>query len=98
MKQRAISIGLIGAFFCAITLSVSPQLHERFHPDAKQGQHECAATFIAAGNYHHTAVVPLISAPVPTVQFAKIPALTPQWVESPFLSSAIFEHAPPAQS
>jgi len=39
---------------------------------------------------------PLITAPVPTVQFSKIPALNSQWVQSPFLGASIFEHAPPA--
>ncbi len=31
-------------------------------------------------------------------QFSPISALTPQWVESPFLVASIFEHAPPAHS
>jgi len=35
---------------------------------------------------------------VPSVHFSKIPALTPQWVESPFLGACIFEHAPPARA
>jgi len=35
---------------------------------------------------------------VPSVHFSKIPVLTPQWVESPFLGACIFEHAPPARA
>jgi hypothetical protein len=53
---------------------------------------------IACGNYDHVAHPPLVSSPLPAVQFSKIPALTPQWVESPFLGACIFEHAPPAHS
>jgi len=83
------------AFLWSLALSVSPQLHERVHPDANRADHNCAVTLIAAGNYNHSAHAPLVSAPVPAVQFFKIPALTPQWVESPFLGASIFEHAPP---
>jgi hypothetical protein len=53
---------------------------------------------IASGSYNHAAHPPLVSAPIPAVQFSKIPALTPQWVESPFLGARIFEHAPPARA
>jgi hypothetical protein len=52
---------------------------------------------IAAGSYTHSTHVPLVSAPLPAHQFAKIPALTPQWVEPLFLGAAVFEHAPPAR-
>jgi hypothetical protein len=52
---------------------------------------------IASGSYNHVSHPPLVSAPVSTIQFSKIPALTPQWVESPFLVACILEHAPPAR-
>jgi hypothetical protein len=96
--RSTVACGLLGAFLFVMALSAAPRLHERLHPDAKRSQHECAVTLIAAGNYHHTAPAPLCSAPVPAVQFSKIPALTPQWVESPFLGAYVFEHAPPAHS
>src|SRR5881275_1071263 len=85
------------AFFWTLLLSVSPQLHARVHSDANRVEHNCAVTMIASGNYDHAAHPPLVSAPVPAVQFSKIQALTPQWVESPFLGACIFEHAPPAR-
>jgi hypothetical protein len=85
------------AFFWALTLSVSPRLHERIHPDAKQSQHECAVTLVASGNCQHSAAAPLVTAPIPAVQFSKIPMLNPIWVASPFLGASIFEHAPPAR-
>lgn len=84
------------AFLWTLALSASPQLHERVHPDANSAEHTCAVTFIASGSYDHSAHAPLVAAPVPTVPFSKIPALTPQWVQSPFLGASIFEHAPPA--
>jgi len=89
----AICVG--AAFLWAVALSASPQLHQRVHKDANRVEHNCAATMIASGSYNHSAHPPLVSAPVPAVQFSRIPALTPQWVESPFLGARIFEHAPP---
>jgi hypothetical protein len=98
MKRALVASGSIVALFFAIALSVSPQLHERFHPDAKQSQHECAVTLIAGGNYHHAAPAPPVAAPVAVVQFSHIPALNPSWVPSLFLGACIFEHAPPQHS
>jgi hypothetical protein len=93
-----IAICVSTAFLWALVLSASPQLHQRFHTDANRVEHSCAVTMIASGNYDHAAQPPLVSAQVPSVQFSKISALTPQWVESPFLGACIFEHAPPAHS
>src|SRR5439155_693220 len=86
------------AFLWALALSASPQLHQRVHPDAGRVEHNCVATIIASGSYNHAAHPPMVSEPVPVVQFSKIPALTSCWVQSPFLGACIFEHAPPAHS
>jgi hypothetical protein len=91
-----IAICVSSAFLWALALSASPQLHQRVHKDANRVEHNCAVTMIASGSYDHAAHPPLVSVPVPSVHFSKIPALTPQWVESPFLGACIFEHAPPA--
>lgn len=86
------------AFLWALALSAAPQLHEGLHPDANTPDHTCAVTFIVSGSYDYSAYTPLITAPVPTIQFSKIPALSSQWVQSPFLRASIFEHAPPSNS
>jgi hypothetical protein len=86
------------AFAWTLVLSVSPQLHERVHPDANRVEHGCAVTFVASGNYEQTAHAPLVVAPVASVQFSQLPAFTPQFVESPFLLARVFEHAPPLLS
>ena len=83
------------AFFWTLLLSVSPQLHARVHPDANRGDHSCAVTLIATGNYDHAAHSPLIAAPQPNVQFSKIAALSSNWVQPLFLNAHIFAHAPP---
>jgi hypothetical protein len=97
MRRTLAGSGLLIALFCAVALSASAQLHERVHPDAKLPQHECAVTLIAAGNYHHAAPAPLVTAPAAAIQFSHVPALNPTWVPSPFLGAHIFEHAPPAR-
>src|SRR5438552_923267 len=84
------------AFLWALEVSASPQLHQRVNKDANRVEHNCAATMISSGSYDHAAHPPLVGTPVPSVHFSKIPALTPQWVESRFLGASIFEHAPPA--
>ncbi|MDQ2824630.1 MAG: hypothetical protein M3R29_04200 [Verrucomicrobiota bacterium] len=86
------------AFLWTLALSVSPRLHERIHPAANRLQHNCAVTFVASGGYEHSFHAPLVSGPAPTIQFSKIPALTPQWVQSLFLGASVFEHAPPQNS
>jgi hypothetical protein len=94
---RALVAALVSAgFLWTVALSASPQLHQRVHKDANRVEHNCAVTMIASGSYDHAAHPPLVSVPVPSVHFSNIPALTPQWVESPFLGACIFEHAPPA--
>jgi hypothetical protein len=88
---------LAAAFVLMLGLSVAPNLHERLHP-AAASLHECAVTLIASGSCHHTPAASLMIAPATAVQFSKIPALNPIWVESPFLGARIFEHAPPVHS
>jgi hypothetical protein len=84
-------------FLWTLALSASPQLHQRVHPDANRADHNCAATMIASGSYDHAAHPPLVSADALVRQFSKVPALTPCWVQSPFLGACIFEHAPPVR-
>jgi hypothetical protein len=104
VKQRAQNIrlfvtsGVFASLFLALVFAVAPQLHERIHPDAATGQHECAVTLIASGKYQQSDAPVLVSAPQPAVQFSKIPALRSVWVPAPFLGASIFEHAPPALS
>jgi hypothetical protein len=88
---------LAAAIVLMLGLSVAPNLHERLHPTTAS-LHECAVTLIACGSCHHSAAAPLMIAPANVVQFSKIPALNPIWVESPFLGAHIFAHAPPAYS
>jgi hypothetical protein len=95
---RSLVAGFVSAaFLWALALTASPELHQRVHKDANRVEHTCAVTLIASGSYNHAAHAALVSAPIPAHQFSKIPALTPCWVQSPFLGACIFEHAPPAR-
>src|SRR5437667_9125526 len=95
---RAIIAAFVSVgFFWALAMSASPQLHQRVHKDANRAEHNCAVTMMASGSYDHAANPPLISAADLAPQFSKIPALTPCWVQPPFLGACIFEHAPPAR-
>jgi len=95
--RASVAVFVFAAFLWALTLSASPQLHQRVHKDANCAEHNCAVTMMASGSYDHGAHTVLVSAPVPALQFSKIPALTPCWVQSPFLGACIFEHAPPVR-
>jgi hypothetical protein len=88
---------VFAAFLWALGLSVSPQLHQRVHADASRAEHSCAVTAIASGSYEHAPQPPLVSAPLPALQFSKNAALTRQWVESLFLKAHVFANAPPVR-
>jgi hypothetical protein len=98
IMRASIAIFTCAVFLCTLALSVSPQLHERLHPDANRIDHSCAVTLVASGNFNHSACPQLVSVPDLVDQFSSIPALSSQWVESAFLLARIFEHAPPAHS
>ena len=103
MRSSRSDRAVVAAFLClaflwTLALSASPQLHERIHRDANRGNHVCAITMVASGNYNHSPSAPLISIPDLVEQSSPIPTLTPQWVESAFLLARVFEHAPPAHS
>jgi hypothetical protein len=100
MRNSAITRALVGilasaAFLWTLTLSVSPELHERIHPDANRPGHSCAVTMIASGNIDDSPPVTLIIAPTATDE-SRVPELTPCAVKPVFLLTAVFEHAPPA--
>src|SRR4029079_18517099 len=87
-----IGIGVLLAFFVALTLASSPRLHEKLHKPSSQ--HECAATILASGNCEHSA--PPQGAPRPE-NAPNLPAFLPQRFQ-PFIASvpsSIQEHAPP---
>jgi hypothetical protein len=93
MKPRAfIGIGIVIAFFAALTVASSPKLHEKLHKQSPQ--HECAATILASGNCEHSA--PPQGAPK-LENAPNSPAFLPQRRQAVIATvpSSIQEHAPP---
>ena len=84
------------AFLWTLALSSSPELHGRIHKDANQPGHTCAVTLISGGNYDHSASAPIITVPVPVVEFVQTLELNSAWVQAVFLGAHIFPNAPPA--
>jgi hypothetical protein len=94
MKPRAfIGLGIVSAFFAALTIASSPQLHEKLHKTGPR--HECAATILASGNCEHSA--PPQAAPK-LENAPNSPAFLPQHFQRVIASvpSSVQEHAPPA--
>jgi hypothetical protein len=92
--RKIIATSICAGLLSVLTLSAMPQWHELIHSDAKAPRHECAVTLASSGNYQQPA--PLITVPVPALQFCFVPALHPVWVASSFISARLLEHAPPA--
>ncbi len=96
--RRWIAGSLAAAFLLALGLAASPEWHARFHPDADSPTHECAVTLIAAGKVEQASSPPLLVALPCVLILETIPVFALVRLPAPFLSSAIFEHAPPALS
>jgi hypothetical protein len=87
---------VFAVFVWALALSVSPQLHQRVHADANNGDHTCAATLIVSGSYDHTAPPPLIIPPRFGTHLSEGPELNSTWVQPLIFKAHLFAHAPPA--
>ena len=80
---------LATAIVLMLGFSVAPNLHERLHPTGGS-IHECAVWLWWRGGCHYNAAPPLMIAPAMALHLSKIPALSPQWVQSPFLGAHAF--------
>ena len=95
--RAAITAGSLAAFLFALVLSATPQLHEQLHGATGVGNHECAATLLASGNYQHTPTVTISLAP-PAPPNIFVQALSSFPLVSARLAFSLLEHAPPAIS
>jgi hypothetical protein len=63
--QRWTGALLVVAVLWALTLTVSPQLHELVHPDADHEDHDCAVTLFLSGGLVHSPLPPsLVAGPL----------------------------------
>jgi hypothetical protein len=98
VMPRCVAALATAAFLWAVALGVTPGLHERIHSDQNSADHSCAVTFVRSGSCHYVSAPALQIADKPVAEFATVPDLVSCWVASPFLTAAIFEHAPPSYS
>jgi hypothetical protein len=93
--QRWTGAVLVVAVFWALTLSVSPQLHEWIHPDADHEDHDCAVTLFLGGGLVHSPASPSLVAG-PLVLFLSHTFSSPRDVLATlFAGQRIFERGPP---
>ena len=86
---------LMSAIFWALTLTVSPQIHELIHPDASHEDHDCAVTLFLGGGLVHSPMLPsLVAGPLFT--FLKhTPSPPPDIFAALFAGQRVFERGPP---
>ena len=66
--QAVIALVLAGIVLLLNAMAASPGLHELFHPDAGQPQHQCAVTMFAHGQVDSVDVDVPVAAPLPLIQ------------------------------
>jgi drug/metabolite transporter (DMT)-like permease len=96
--QRWTSAALVVAIFWALTLTVSPQLHELIHPDADHEDHDCAVTLFLGGGLVHSPVVPSLVAGPLVLFFRHTPSPPPEIFAVLFAGQRISERGPPVIS
>ena len=96
--MRVVAFAVLSAFLFALALAAAPNWHAQVHLDEAAPNHLCAVTLVAGGNYEHAAAPRIVVAPQPVGHLATIPTLHSVSVAPLFLSSAIYAHAPPANS
>jgi hypothetical protein len=96
--QRWTGAVLVVAIFWALTLTVSPQLHELIHSDADHEDHDCAVTLFLGGGLDHSPLLPgLVAGPL--VLFLRhTPSAPPEIFAVLFAGQRISERGPPVIS
>jgi hypothetical protein len=96
--QRWTGALLVVAIFWALTLSVSPQLHELVHPDADHEDHDCAVTLFLGGGLLHSPLLPgLVVGPL-VIFLRQTPSPPPDFFGVLFAGQRISERGPPVIS
>lgn len=93
--QRWVGALLVVAVFWALTLTVSPQLHEFIHPDADHEDHDCAVTLFLGGGLLHSAVLPSLVGGQLLTFFSYTPNPPSEIAATLFAGQRVFERGPP---
>ena len=86
---------LVIAILWAVTLTVSPQLHELVHPDADHEDHDCAVTLFLGGGLVHSPVLPSLVAGPLFIFLRRTPSPPPAIFAVLFAGQRISERGPP---
>jgi len=93
--QRWTGAVLVVAVLWALTLSVSPQLHELVHPDADHEDHDCAVTLFLGGGLVHPPLLPSLVAGPLVLFLSQTPSPPPEIFAALFTGQRISERGPP---
>lgn len=93
--QRCTGAVLVIAILWAVTLTVSPQLHELVHPDADHEDHDCAVTLFLGGGLEHSPLVPSLVAGPLFLLLRQTPSPPPDIFAVLFAGQRISERGPP---
>ena len=94
--QRWTGAVLVVAIFWALTLSVSPQLHELVHPDADHEDHDCAVTLFLEGGLVHSPFLPSLVAGPLILFLREATSPPPDILVGLFAGQRVSERAPPS--
>ena len=93
--QRWTGAMLVIAILWAVTLTVSPQLHELVHPDADHEDHDCAVTLFLGGGLEHSPLVPSLVVGPLFLLFRQTPNPPRDILAVLFAGQRISERGPP---
>jgi hypothetical protein len=93
--QRWTGALLVVAVLWALTLTVSPQLHELIHPDADHEDHDCAVTLFLGGGLVHSQTLPSLVAGPLFIYLRQTPNPPPEILAALFAGQRVFERGPP---
>lgn len=94
-SKAFIALMLMGIVLLMNAMAASPALHEFFHPDAGNSQHQCAVTMFAHGQVDSASVDVPVPAPLPVIQTVSVIELS---AFSPAVENLPAGRAPPVSS
>jgi hypothetical protein len=93
--NRIIAFALMAGVFWITALSASPGLHEWFHADAGDPNHDCAVTLFSSGQATHVGADLVFVVRPERLEVSDSISYYETVLGSFFLGCSILEHAPP---
>jgi hypothetical protein len=94
--QSTLACLLVADLLIVGALAASPQLHQLVHHDADRADHECVVTIMVSGGSDGSPVPQVLDVgAILPMAFDFLPEMHSRNVAPLFLSTHVFEHAPP---